>query len=450
MNLSIFKRYWHSLTIPFTLFTVWLWSFPMYGPLLVTLGENTYTTFLLFLVSHALGLLFYGFIIDYLTKLKKININLELRIIFTFSFVISFLTIVFPYLSPYFLKPVIIIIGLLSGPLVVFYLYYQSVTNVDGTRAGVLGLIFFLAGIIFVIFLLIPATNWMFLLNGLFLLAPLLLINQNLKKKEISTNLDGSKTANLYWVSLILLVIMFYIGGGLMYNLLYTNIMSANSSCFDLGFLFYPLIVLPAGFLADKKGRRYLINIGLCFSGLGFLLMFIGDSFNSLSLILLQGGFAVMDLFVFLTLMDWTDYFANRKFIGAGLFLNVIIVFMSSLPFLGRGVSDLISVKYWPVTGLVFVLLVIPLLNFIKETSLNIVINRSIDVANLCDELAISPREREVINLLLEGKDTKTISDLLFISYNTLKTHLRNIFRKTKTGSQTELILFIWKKTKNK
>lgn len=446
MRFSILKKHWHTLTVPFILFTIWLWSFPMFGPLIIVTGDYSNAIFLLFLLSHALGLLFYGFLIDYFYKQDKVNFNLELKIILIFSFLISFLTLIFPYLSSDFFKPAIVIIGLLSGPLVVFYLYYLSVTNVDGSRARVLGLIFFLAGIVFMVFLLLPFGNWMFLLNGLFLLAPLLLIDKDLKRKKIITGLILSKTKNIYWISLVLLIIMFYIGGGLMYNLLYTNIMFANKSSLDLGFLFYPVVVLPAGFLADKKGRKYLINIGLSFSALGFLLLFLFDILNSLPLILLQSGFAVMDLFVLLTLIDWTDYFASRKFIGMGLFLNVIIIFISSLPFLESTVLNFIPIKYWPIAGLTTVILIIPLLNVIKETGKN---NRSIDLEKWCTAYSISPREKEIIALLLAGKDTKTITDSLFISYNTLKTHLRNIYRKTATSSQTELILFIWKSTKS-
>ena len=446
MRFNVIKKYWHTLTIPFMFFTIWLWSFPMYGPLIIVTGEHSNAIFLLFLLSHALGLFFYGFFIDYFYKLDNANVNLEIKIILIFSFLISFFTIIFPYLSPNLIKPVIVIIGLLSGPLVVFYLYYLSVTNVDGSRARVLGLIFFLAGIAFMVFLLLPFGNWMFTLNGLFLLAPLLLIDKDLKRKKTISGLIFTKTKRIYWISLVLLVIMFYVGSGIMYNLLYTDIIFANKSSLDLGFLFYPVVVLPAGFLADKKGRKYLINIGLSFSGLGFLLLFLFDILNSLSLILLQSSFAVMDLFVLLTLIDWTDYFANRKFIGIGLFLNVIVIFLSSLPFLENSVLNFIPVKYWPVAGLTAVMLIIPLLNLIKETGKN---NSSIDLEKWCTAYSISPREKEIISLLLAGKDTKTITDLLFISYNTLKTHLRNIYRKTATSSQTELILFIWKATKN-
>ena len=443
------NNYWHLLSIPFMLFTVWLWSFPMYGPLLAVSGEKITVVFLLFLFSHSLGVLSYGFIMDYFYKKNKINYNIELRWILLFSFLLLFLTIIFPYLAPSFFMLLIILIGFLSGSLVVFYLYYISVTTAVDSRGRVLAFIFFLAGLFSIVFLLLPFNNWMFIFNGLFLLAPFLLISRPIKYNQVETSLKFSETNNMYWISLVLLVIMFYTGGGLMYNLLYADIISNSKISFDIGFLFYPIIVLPAGYFADRKGRITLISIGLCFSGLGFLLLFIVDTLNSLSLVLLQSGFALMDLFLLLTLMDWTDFFTNRKFIGIGLFLNVITIFISSIPFLGKSISNLINIRYWPIIGLTLVILIIPLLNFIKETRTKIIDNSPIEFEELCNKFSISPREKEVISLLLEGKDTGTITGLLNISYNTLKTHLKNIYRKTDTSSQTELILFIFKNTIN-
>ena len=44
---------------------------------------------------------------------------------------------------------------------------------------------------------------------------------------------------------------------------------------------------------------------------------------------------------------------------------------------------------------------------------------------------AITPREREIIDLLCLGKTNKEIGDLLFISHQTVKDHVYKIFRKT-------------------
>ena len=52
-----------------------------------------------------------------------------------------------------------------------------------------------------------------------------------------------------------------------------------------------------------------------------------------------------------------------------------------------------------------------------------------------------SEREKEVTNLLLQGKSNKQIAMALGISANTVEYHLKNIYRKLKVSSRTEAVL---------
>lgn len=54
--------------------------------------------------------------------------------------------------------------------------------------------------------------------------------------------------------------------------------------------------------------------------------------------------------------------------------------------------------------------------------------------------LRISPREQEVMALLITGKSYQQIADELFISLPTVKTHVSNIYRKTEVRNKVELI----------
>jgi len=54
--------------------------------------------------------------------------------------------------------------------------------------------------------------------------------------------------------------------------------------------------------------------------------------------------------------------------------------------------------------------------------------------------LPVSPREREVIRLILEGETNQSIADRLFISPSTVKKHINSIFRKLKIRSRWELV----------
>ena len=57
-------------------------------------------------------------------------------------------------------------------------------------------------------------------------------------------------------------------------------------------------------------------------------------------------------------------------------------------------------------------------------------------------------REIEIIKLLCDGKNNKEICDLLFISINTVKKHIANIFSKLKVDSRAKLLNYLIKNEK--
>jgi len=59
------------------------------------------------------------------------------------------------------------------------------------------------------------------------------------------------------------------------------------------------------------------------------------------------------------------------------------------------------------------------------------------------DEIpALTPREREIVKLVAEGKSNKEVADVLNISVKTAETHRANIMHKLNLGSLSELILY--------
>ena len=52
----------------------------------------------------------------------------------------------------------------------------------------------------------------------------------------------------------------------------------------------------------------------------------------------------------------------------------------------------------------------------------------------------LSPRETDVLEQLLKGHTKKRISEELCISYNTVRSHVRNIYAKCDAHSQQDLI----------
>ena len=61
-------------------------------------------------------------------------------------------------------------------------------------------------------------------------------------------------------------------------------------------------------------------------------------------------------------------------------------------------------------------------------------------VDNFAVHHGLSPREREVLRLLVQGYDTAGLADRMGISPHTVRDHLKNVFRKTSKRSRSELL----------
>lgn len=56
------------------------------------------------------------------------------------------------------------------------------------------------------------------------------------------------------------------------------------------------------------------------------------------------------------------------------------------------------------------------------------------------ERLSISKREHEVLELMSKGHSNQEIADKLFVSVNTVKTHLSNLFLKLEVARRTQAI----------
>jgi DNA-binding NarL/FixJ family response regulator len=64
---------------------------------------------------------------------------------------------------------------------------------------------------------------------------------------------------------------------------------------------------------------------------------------------------------------------------------------------------------------------------------------------NNCDPASLTPRENEVLNLVVQGKSTVEIADALHLSIHTVNTHRKNILKKLRLKSPAQLIAFALK-----
>jgi DNA-binding CsgD family transcriptional regulator len=82
------------------------------------------------------------------------------------------------------------------------------------------------------------------------------------------------------------------------------------------------------------------------------------------------------------------------------------------------------------------------LLNNIKQKK---ELKTKLIMKKISQEFELTEREKEVLNLLLAGQSNQKIAKELFISINTVKKHLSNIYQKAKVKSRTELTALVFK-----
>ena len=58
------------------------------------------------------------------------------------------------------------------------------------------------------------------------------------------------------------------------------------------------------------------------------------------------------------------------------------------------------------------------------------------------EKIILSNREKEILNLISEGKTSKEISEVLFIAKSTVDTHRKNMIRKLELTSRNELVKY--------
>jgi DNA-binding CsgD family transcriptional regulator len=56
----------------------------------------------------------------------------------------------------------------------------------------------------------------------------------------------------------------------------------------------------------------------------------------------------------------------------------------------------------------------------------------------------LSKREFQIIELILQGKSNKEISETLFISLNTVKNHIYNLYQKLRIKNRGQLMILLF------
>ncbi|MCL6479918.1 MAG: helix-turn-helix transcriptional regulator, partial [Peptococcaceae bacterium] len=303
---------------------------------------------------------------------------------------------------------------------------------------------------------------------------------------------------------------LFYMAGGFMYRLIYLEGHSPAREIYWLTNAIYCLVTLLAGLGISSFpdfDLRLLYRPVLPLLGAGFLFFpLLHDAWSILPFTLFQSGFALFDTYTWLLFA----YLAARqrlpvKVFGWGLFLITFSIFSGELLFKIILPAFSFTAKQLDLISLISVLvLLVATLVFqdkretfagwevqeevpVPEESKmnNASANGSVMIAQKTPTLArmeildgaearhsvstpedtfsipenvteqflflhnLTTREKEVFHLLLKGRNNPYIREHLNISDNTLKTHLRKIYKKLSVGNRQELISLFTEFTNN-
>ncbi|MCX7821626.1 MAG: LuxR C-terminal-related transcriptional regulator [Brevinematales bacterium] len=76
-------------------------------------------------------------------------------------------------------------------------------------------------------------------------------------------------------------------------------------------------------------------------------------------------------------------------------------------------------------------------------------LTKNIFIDSFCESFNISKREKDILIMLLNGKNNREICSKLCISVNTIKTHISNIYQKTGVNNRIELLKLMLKFKEN-
>jgi DNA-binding CsgD family transcriptional regulator len=194
--------------------------------------------------------------------------------------------------------------------------------------------------------------------------------------------------------------------------------------------IFAVFLILSLFFIIGKSGGNWVIAMNLTFS----------YHFFSGSMIMVAHGI--------------TSLLFRKK--ASGHEQEVLLVGMSAtfLPLIITFPLDLIFFKHhsFKLAYLSFAIYVVFIYLFISrryfqdyETPC---VEREIPQQQLAEK-GISAREEEIIKLLVQGKTNREIAEQLFISINTVKTHVKNIYSKLDVSNRVQLFSFLRGTTKN-
>ncbi|SMB87816.1 regulatory protein, luxR family [Desulfonispora thiosulfatigenes DSM 11270] len=452
--------------IIFSLFFGWLLSVPFEGQVLYTLISDaqiegkTHNTIAVF--AHFIGLFITGFLV------KRQILAKVIMIVSTIICIIGSLIFFLPFSMLWYVS--LFFISFFSGLFVASWGFYFKVYSKPDQRFKIAAEVLIYSNILMILINVVSVHTSALIalkLSIITLIAILFItirlevfsneqLNEkiNLEAKNVQNDLL-SITKPLVFLCLFIFIIT--LNSGLMYQVV--NPKFAHLTVITSYYWAVPYIValLILRNLPGNINKSYILYIALIMIGLSFILfMWLDKSIFSYLVIntLMLGALGVCDLFWWSILARFFDYHDNpAKVLGIGLSMNVLGILVGG--FIGNSIfsqeNDVIKVSLIALLIIFIVMIFLPILNiYLTKLLKNHVFlfnfvnledsKQEKVIVDVWDNKNLTAKEIEVIKLILRGYTYKAISEQLFISENTTKFHVKNIYQKMNVNTKMELI----------
>ena len=451
---TAFSLHW-PLILSIGFFFGWLLSFPMQGPLfwvMVQGGDVNQVLLTTMLLSGLiLGLVSVG-LAGYFLRQSLVWFSLGAIPCIAISCLISGVAEDSWWL-------IFFILGICSGAVIISWanVFASTVSPSQRGRTFVLGAVLSNLVLYLVTILIYNQAGFNLLLKASSILSlsmPVFLIYRY-RRMVINNRFASDKIIRTLQVKsrgtwkFIFFVFTIYAVGGLMYAVV--GSLSSPSTGFSsyYGLIPYILFLFLAGILADDISRRSNAIIGAISVGIGF--MAVGLFTGSLQLVVIQtflvGGYAFLDAFTWIIAADASGGRKIPLFYGAVLGTNILAILAGVL--LCERIAELAANSEILTISLAGILAFVSLAFIIrlKESrnyevpTVNNLISDSLEP--IISKFGLTPRESEVVKLLVAGAGTQDMLEKLVIAPDTLKSHLRSIYHKAGVRNRLELIMAV-------
>mgnify|MGYP000858030165 CR=1 FL=1 len=443
--------------IVFALFFSWLLAFPFEGQVLYALLNkyNIYSSDYIFksITAHLIGLISCYLYVKNL-KSAKILIAASIAVCIAGTSVFLF--------KPSLLWDIsLIVTSYAAGASVASWGYYYKELTVAEERLKMAAdsLIFSNALMIVITIVAVNISAYAGLILSLVLLCAAFFAAIKLPSDSKVQNCAAKDEIRLNIIKPLLLLCIFIlittISSGLMYQVInpyYKHLEIIVSWYWALPYIAAIFIIRN---ISNSK-RIYLMYVAVAMTGLGFVSFLVLDN-SAISYIvidtLLLGAFGSFDLFWWSVFGEMLYYSDNpSKLMGIGLSCNVLGVLIGGM--VGSTIyntdNNKLNSSILALVVVFIVLVILPIIhnqlsNLLKTHAYNISVKIN-DKNNDKKHLVLyqlTERENQIVDLLLKGRTYKMIAEELFLSENTVKTHIRNIYSKLNIQSKTELIKLI-------